>query len=229
VIKPGQPRNQLLQRLSSGELKVLAQELRPAVLAPNTVLFESDKSVEYVYFPCDSVVSFLGDTGEGGRIELWAVGNEGVAGISAFLARRSPYPGIVQIGGTALMGRASALRNCFRSLGRFQNAILRYYETLVFQVAHLGLCNSAHSVEQRFCRWLLMTQDRTLSRTLAFTQDSIAGLLGTRRATISVSAATLQKAGLIHYTPGVITITSRTGLRARACRCYEVIKKWGAF
>src|SRR5439155_13484669 len=97
------------------------------------------------------------------------------------------------------------------------------YHYLLMQVSYLGICNNSHSIEQRFSRWLLMIQDRTGSSELKFTQDAIAGVLGTRRATISVAAAALQAVGLISYTPGTITIRSRKRLLKAACRCYKVI------
>lgn len=221
-----QTRNRVLEHLPSAELKAVCRELKPVVLPRDAVLFEADESVEHIYFPHDAVVSFLGDTGEGGRIEVWGVGNEGIAGISGLLARSSPYRGVVQVPGTALVGNAASLRRQFRLAGRFHEAVLKYYESLVVQVGHLGICNNLHSVEQRFCRWLLMIQDRVGSRDLTFTQDSIAGILGTRRATISVAAAALQQTGLISYTPGSITIKSRVGLQRRVCGCYRVIKSW---
>src|SRR5207237_1487542 len=99
-------------------------------------------------------------------------------------------------------------------------AVCGYCQRLIIQVAQIGLCNSAHEVEQRFCRWLLMTQQRTGLRTLTFTQDFIAGILGTRRASISVAASSLQNSGLIRYTTGSITILSRRRLLAAACPCY---------
>jgi CRP-like cAMP-binding protein len=101
--------------------------------------------------------------------------------------------------------------------------MLNYYDYLLVQISYLGMCNNSHPIEQRFSRWLLMNQDRVGTKELRFTQDAIAGVLGTRRATISVAAAALQAAGLISYTPGTITIRSRKALEKAACGCYKVI------
>jgi len=101
---------------------------------------------------------------------------------------------------------------------------LTYFDFLLFQISYLGICNNSHSIEHRFSRWLLMMQDRAQSPELRFTQDAIAGVLGTRRATISVAAAALQKAGLIRYTPGLIRIRSRKALERVACGCCKLIK-----
>jgi hypothetical protein len=156
---------------------------------------------------------------------MWSVGVDGVAGITGILDGRAPYRKLVQVAGDVLAAPATAVRTHFRRVGPFHDGILRYYERLVMQVAQLGICNGTHEVKGRLCRWLLLIQDRTGLRTLKFTQDFIAGLLGTRRATISVAAAALQSAGLIRYTPGSITIQSRRGLMAASCGCYQQIRK----
>jgi hypothetical protein len=215
--------NWFLRSLPAKAFNAISADLRPVLMPKDASVFEADERSEYIYFPTDSVISFLGDTGEGGSIEVWAVGNEGAAGVSAILGRTKPFRGVVQVPGGALMAHASALRREFQKCGAFHDALLRYYHYLLVQISYLGICNNNHGIEQRFTRWLLMTQDRTGSSELNFTQDAIAGVLGTRRATISVAAAALQSAGLISYTPGSITIKSRKRLLKAACRCYKVI------
>jgi CRP-like cAMP-binding protein len=122
------------------------------------------------------------------------------------------------------MAKAAVFRRHFRRCGPFHDAMLAYYNYLLVQIASLGICNNSHAIEQRFSRWLLMIHDRTRTDELKFTQDGIAAILGTRRATISVAAAALQAAGLISYTPGSIKIRSRKALEKAACRCYRVIR-----
>jgi Crp-like helix-turn-helix domain len=97
-------------------------------------------------------------------------------------------------------------------------------DQLLVQICNLGICNNSHSIEQRLSRWRLMMQDRAHSSQLRFTQDAITGVLGTRRATISVAAAGLQNAGLIRYTPGSITIRYRRALERAGCGCYKSIQ-----
>ena len=103
--------------------------------------------------------------------------------------------------GTALVSKSSALRKHFEEGSAVHNATLEYLDYLMIQISYLGICNNSHSIEQRFSRWLLMMQDRARSMDLRFTQDAIAGVLGTRRATISVATAALEDAGLLSYTP----------------------------
>lgn len=216
--------NSILQRLPSVDFNSVLGDLKMVELTRGTSLYEPDETPSYVYFPITSVVSFTGDTGEGGSVEVWAVGSEGVAGISGVVGRSKPFRGLVQVSGTALAAKASALRKHFRNCGAFHHAMLRYLDYLLLQISYLGICNNLHSIEHRFSRWLLMMQDRSCSTELNFTQDAIAGVLGTRRATISVAAASLQNAGLIRYTPGSITIRSRKALEKAACDCYKVIR-----
>lgn len=192
-------------------------------LTKGTSVYEPHQTPSYVYFPITSVVSFTGDTGEGGSVEVWAVGSEGIAGICGIVGRTKPFRGVVQISGTALVARASALRKHFQQCRTFHDAMLQYLDYLLLQISYLGICNNNHSIEHRFSRWLLMMQERARSNELKFTQDAIAGVLGTRRATISVAAAALQDAGLIRYTPGSITIRSRKALERAACNCYKFI------
>lgn len=219
-------RNLILSSLPSSDAASILTDLKPVSLPRHMVLFESDQAGDSVYFPTDCSVAFLGDTGDGRRVEVWSVGNEGMAGLSGLLGETKPFRGIVQVTGNALAGNATTMRRYFRRCEAFHQATLQYYHSLLVQVSYLGICNSSHSVEQRFCRWLLMVRDRAGSSTLNFTQDYIAGILGTRRATISVAAAALQSANLISYTPGSITIKSRKALQAFACPCYKLIRSW---
>jgi len=215
--------NRILQSLPAGELNQLEADLKVVELSKGSVLFEADRPADFTYFPLDCVISFLGDTGEGGSVEVWPVGKEGAGGLSGLFGRTNPFRGIVQVPGTAMVGRTSNLRRHFNRGEAFHDALLRYYDYLLVQISYLGICNNSHSIEQRLSRWLLMIGDRTGSNELEFTQDAIAATLGTRRATISVAAAALQSQGLISYMPGTIRIRSRRALEKAACRCYKFI------
>jgi len=219
--------NFVLQSLPANELSQLKADLKVVDLPRGAVLFEPDCRGDFTYFPLDCVVSFLGDTGEGGTVEVWSVGNEGVAGTSGILGATKPFRGVVQIPGAAMAAKSLNLRRHLQRCGAFHDALLRYYDYLLVQISYLGVCNTNHSIEQRLSRWLLMIGDRTGSNQLEFTQDAIAAILGTRRATISVAAAALQSRGLISYSPGSIKIESRRGLENAACRCHKLINSRG--
>ena len=220
--------NSLLQSLPPSELNQLKADLKVLELRRDDVLFEPDRRADFTYFPLNSVVSFLGDTGEGRTVEVWSVGNEGVAGMSGILGGTKPFRGVVQVAGEAMAAKSSNLRRHLQRCSAFHDALLRYYDYLLVQISYLGVCNNIHSIEQRFSRWLLMIGDRTGSSQLGFTQDAIAAILGTRRATISVVAAELQSRGLISYSPGSIKIESRRSLEKAACDCYRRIRLRGS-
>jgi len=215
--------NSILQSLPRSDFAYLSPDLKEMELSKGTLLFEPDMPPADIYFPIDSVISFVGESGESGSVEVWAVGSEGVAGVSGILGKSKPFRGVVQVSGRALTSSGVMARRCFENCRAFRDLILAYYDNLLLQISYLGICNNLHPVEQRFCRWLLMVRDRARKNELKFTQEAIAAVLGTRRATISETAAALQNAGFISYTPGSITIRSRKGLENAACRCYKLI------
>ena len=215
--------NSILDNLSHEEFGKISRDLESVPLTKYSAVLPTGRRDEYIYFPTGAVISFLGDTNGGGSIEVWSVGHEGAAGIASLLGQSTPFPGVVVVAGTALRAKSSALRKHFEKSEAFHKAALGYLQYLMTQISYLGVCNNSHPLDQRLSRWLLVMEERVGGNVLNFTQDSIAGVLGTRRATISVAAARLQADGLISYTPGAITIRSRRGLRKVACGCYKVI------
>src|SRR5262245_41388756 len=214
--------NSILDSLPHKEFGKISRDLEPVTLTRDSAVFRAGSSNEYMYFPTGAVISFLGDT-RGGSIEVWSVGHEGAAGIAGLFGQATPFPGRVLVPGTALRAKVSILRKYFEERDAFHEAALGYLQYLMTQISYLGICNNSHPLDQRLSRWLLTMEERVGSNILNFTQDSIAGVLGTRRATISVAAAKLKGEGTISYTPGAITIRSRRGLRKVACSCYKVI------
>jgi CRP-like cAMP-binding protein len=91
-------------------------------------------------------------------------------------------------------------------------------------MAQTAVCNRHHSVDQQLCRWLLLSLDRLSSNELVMTQELIANMLGVRREGVTEAAGMLQKAGLIRYQRGRITVIDRPGLEARTCECYQVVR-----
>jgi CRP-like cAMP-binding protein len=219
--------NRILQSLSSSDFSALSPDLKTVELSEGSTLFDPQQNADYTYFPLNSIISFSCGTGKGQSVEVYAVGSEGVAGVAGLLTRTMPFRGVVQVAGTALRSKTSVLRKRFEQSSAFHEALLSYVNHLLVQISYIGICNSRHSIEHRFSRWLLMTHDRIRADVLNFTQGSIATALGTRRATISVAAAALQNAGLISYKPGMITIRSRRALEDASCGCYRIIKTSG--
>ena len=98
------------------------------------------------------------------------------------------------------------------------------------QATHVAACNRMHEVEERLARWLLMSQDRLGGNDVPLTQQFLAHMLGTRRASVTVAAGVLQKAGLITYNRGKVKIKNRSRLKDASCECYEKMnrqsRKW---
>ena len=106
----------------------------------------------------------------------------------------------------------------------FQRLLLQYTQALITQMAQTAVCNRHHTLNQQFCRWLLLSLDRLPSNRLVMTQQLIANMLGVRRESVSVVAGQLHKEGLIDYKRGHITVLDRAGLEERTCECYAVVK-----
>lgn len=216
-------KNSILESLPAEEFGKLSRELESVPLSRNVAIVHPGNRTQYLYFPTTAVISFVGDTGGQGSIEVWSVGHEGAAGISSILGQETPFRGVVQVPGDAFRAKVSALRAHYEKSRALRRAFTGYLHYLMTQISYLGICNNMHPLVQRFSRWLLVMEQRVGNPSLHFTQDTIAALLGTRRATISVAAAQLQVAGAIRYTPGVITIVSRRKLKRMACACYKPI------
>jgi CRP-like cAMP-binding protein len=137
----------------------------------------------------------------------------------------TPARSIVQTGGLGFRLRASQLVEEFNRHGALMKLLLRYTQALITQTAMTAACNRRHSLEQQLCRWLLMTLDRTPGNELIMTQELIASMLGVRREGVTEAAGRLQRAGLITYRRGHITVLARDGLADRACECYEGMRR----
>jgi CRP-like cAMP-binding protein len=136
----------------------------------------------------------------------------------------TPSRAVVQSAGFAFRLKAQLLKNEFARCGPTMHLLLRYTQALITQMSQTAVCNRHHSVDQQLCRWLLLSFDRLQSNELSMTQELIANMLGVRREGVTEAAGELQKAGLIRYQRGRITVLDRPGVEARSCECYQVVK-----
>jgi CRP-like cAMP-binding protein len=179
-----------------------------------------------VYFPTTAIVSLLYVMENGSSAEIAVVGNEGVVGISLFMGGEStPSRAVVQSAGSGCRLDAAAMMAEFNRGGPVLHLLLRYTQALITQMAQTAVCNRHHSLDQQLCRWLLLSLDRLQGDELIMTQELIANMLGVRREGVTEAALKLQKAGLIRYSRGHITVLDRAGLEARTCECYAVVKR----
>jgi CRP-like cAMP-binding protein len=154
------------------------------------------------------------------------VGNEGVVGISAFMGGNStPNQSVVRSGGRGYRLPAAALVSAFETGGAVAQQMLLYTQALMTQMAQTVVCNRHHSLDQRLCRLLLFSIDRLQTLELWMTQELTANMLGVRREGVTEAALALQKAGLIRYSRGHISVIDRPALERRSCECYAVVTK----
>jgi CRP-like cAMP-binding protein len=190
------------------------------------VLYEPGSLLTHVYFPTTSIVSMLYVMEDGGSAEIAVVGFEGIVGISLFMGGEStPSRAVVQSAGQAYRLKANVMLQEFNRAGPVLHLLLRYTQALITQMSQTAVCNRHHSLDQQLCRWLLLSLDRLHTNELRMTQELIANMLGVRREGVTEAAGRMQKAGLIKYQRGRITVLDREGLEPRTCECYGVVKK----
>jgi len=216
--------NRLLAALPDAEYQHLIPHLQHVSLSLKQVLYEVGEPIEYVYFPYRSIVSSLSTMNDGSMVEVGLVGNDGIAGIPAALGDNiATTTATVQIPDSAMRMKANLLKTEFQRGGSFQSLLLRYMQAQHAFVSQNAACNRLHQLDGRLARWLLLVCDRVESKELPLTHEFIGQMLGVRRAGVTEAANTLQKAGLIRYNRGNITILNREGLEAFSCECYEII------
>jgi CRP-like cAMP-binding protein len=223
--EPSRPMNRLLAALPAEEMEVLRPDLEQVSLPFRQVLFETNKPIEWVYFLHRGVASVVQEMEDGTTIEVAVIGPEGVVGLAAFLGGSVILAkAFIQVPSEASRIEAGALQQALDRAPRLRELLGRYTLALLNQLARNGACNQVHAVEPRMARWLLLTHDRVHADTFPLTQEFMAQMLGVSRSTVSITAGRLQKAGLVSYVRGTITITDRLGLEAASCECYRVIR-----
>ncbi|MBC7603182.1 MAG: helix-turn-helix domain-containing protein [Ramlibacter sp.] len=217
--------NGLLAALSREDIARWLPHLKPVILRVGEVLHEPGRPALYSYFPLTAVVSLLVPTQDGRCDEVCVVGREGMLGVSLFMdAGTSASRAVVQSAGMALRVPADWIQREFANSPSTMQLLLRYMMTRGAELAQSVVCSRHHTLTQRLCRRLLQGLDRQEGAELRTTQEQLAGLLGVRRESITEEALKLQRAGLIRYARGHITLLDRTGLEQRTCECYALGK-----
>ena len=218
--------NNLLAALPRDAWKRVSSQLEPVNLSLSDVLYEPGQIQHHVYFPTDSIISLLYVMESGATAEIAAVGNEGLVGVAVFMGGNiTASRAVVRGAGRAFRIKAELLKREFDHSAAIQRLLLRYTQALIAQMTQTAACNRHHSIDQQLCRWLLLTLDRLPSNELTITQELIGNLLGVRRAGVTEAARKLQRARLIEYRHGHITVLDRSGLEAKTCECYVAVKK----
>jgi CRP-like cAMP-binding protein len=216
--------NRLLHAWPEAERCQLQPQLAHTELRLGQVLCEPGMPLTHVHFPTTGIVSLLSVMEDGDSVEAAAVGREGVVGVSAYLGGGAAWgSAVVHTAGWALRLPAQALAASFARSPAVAQVLLRYTQTLLAQMAQTAACTRHHSLDQQLCRWLLLSLDRLRGQELLMTHDRIAQLLGVRREGVTAGALRLQRAGLIHYTRGRISVLDRSGIEQRSCECYAAM------
>ena len=219
-------KNHLLDSLPDEQWMRWEPHLEEVDLPLGRVLYESGSTLSHVYFPTTAIVSLLYVMENGASAEIAVVGNEGIVGVSLFMGGdTTPSRAVVQSAGKGYRLSAEHMKTEFNRAGPVLHLLLRYTQALLTQMAQTAVCNRHHSLDQQLCRWLLLSLDRLQGDELVMTQELIANMLGVRREGVTESALKLQRAGLIRYSRGHITVLDRGGLEQRSCECYAVVKK----
>jgi len=217
--------NWILRSLPAATLKRLLPALEPLTMARWQVIDHLDRPIDHLFFVNRGLVSFVKTMQDGRTVEIGAVGIEGVTTPNAlFVVDKALVDSIVQIPGTALRIRRDVLKHEMAKDDELREVMQNYARFAIGQLIQTAACNRLHSLEERCCRWLLIAHDSALSDTFPLTHEFLAMMLGVQRAGVSIAASFLQKAGLVRYSRGHVTITNRSGLEDAACECYGAVR-----
>ena len=218
--------NRLIAALLPADRQRLLEAFQLVSLRVRQRLYHADAPMKFVYFPLSGVHSIVSSVPDGDTVELAIVGSEGMVGIQVFLGGRStPDEAFCEVPGDVLRMRAARFQDEAHRSRAFRTVMLRYTQAFMHQIAQHATCNHLHSIVERCASRLLMTRDRVNVDEFVLTQESLAQMLGVRRATVTAAAGILQHAGSIRYTRGRITIVDRKKLGRASCQCHRIIRR----
>ena len=226
AVTPDPRANRLLDALHGGDFKRWLPLLEWVKMPRGQVLYEQGSPPSHAYFPATSLVALLYVMESGASSEIAVVGSEGMVGVSLFMGGgATPSRAVVQCAGEGFRISSRAIRSEFEQSPAVMHLLLRFTQALIAQMTQTAACNRHHQLHQQLCRLLLLSLDRMPGQDLPMTQELISNMLGVRREGVTEAALSLQKAGLISYARGHITVLDRAGLEQRTCECYAVVKR----
>jgi CRP-like cAMP-binding protein len=224
--KDREPENLLLAALPQDERERLDPFLHRVHLEIGTPITAPDEAIRELYFPFDAVTSTVQEMSDGSTIETGLMGIEGLAGVQVWLRQRTTASTtFVQIPGTAhRISTEDFIREVRDRVSPLNDLIASYVHAFLVLTSMTAACNRLHSIDQRLCRWLRMTYNRGRRREFPVRHEFLAEMLGVHRPTVSTAASMLQRAGLISYKYGKLTVLDPEGLAKSACECYPVME-----
>lgn len=217
--------NELLAALPSDELQRWLPHLELVAMPAGMSLYHAGEHPKHVYFPTTACVSIQHLTMAGACGEIAAIGRDGMVGVQIIMGGGSTSGNaVVRAGGHGLRMSSTHMQAEFSRSEAVMRLLLLYVQALMTQTAQTALCSLQHCLEQRLCRCLLTSLDRTRGPKLTITHECLASLLGVRREGVTTAAFKLQRAGVIEYARGQMVVLDRAGLEDRSCECYGVVK-----
>ena len=217
--------NLLLEALPSADWEAMHPFMTRQPMHLDSVLYEPGQLSNSYHFPLGGAVSLVYELSDGNSVEIAVIGNEGMIGLPLFLGDgRSPHRAIVQMEGEMMTISHADMTGLFPPDSLMHWMLARYSQAQSIQMSQTAVCNRHHCIEEQLCRWLLMSIDRLQDTQLVITQESIAQMLGVRRAGVTETAGKLKSEGLISYRRGQIAVLDREKLEARVCECYLVVR-----
>ena len=221
-----QVRNLILLGLPANEYAEVLKKAEFVELATDTSLQEEGEQIKYAYFVNSGLASVLNVLSDGKSVEVGLAGKEGFVGLALVVGFSTGSTRVVmQVAGSAYRIAAADFAQVLSRCAKLEKSLNRYAQQLGVQAVHVAACNRLHEVDERLARWLLMSQDRLGEEVVPLTQEFLAHMLGTRRASVTVGAGILQKAGLITYSRGSVKVLDREGLEDASCECYAAIRR----
>ena len=222
------PKNKLLASLPRGDFERLRPHLKTISLQPRQIFHPVNEPVRQVYFLNGGVASMTTVMKNGAMVEIATVGDEGVLGINAYFGGQMlSGETMLQVPVPDASAEVMSAETFTREVGRpgpFQECVQRYSQGLLMLMMQSTGCMALHPVQERCCRWLLMTHDRVRTDEFHLSHEFLAMMLGSTRPTVTLVAGTLQKAGLIKYTHGRMRILDRKSLEETSCECYATVR-----
>jgi CRP-like cAMP-binding protein len=218
--------NSVIAALPPEERERLLAVLTRVPLERGRILHAPGDAIDHVYFPLDGVISFVVRLSDGSAVEAGLIGREGYLGAPVILGTSTaPTEAMAQIAGEAMRGSVADLVAEFSRGESVHRCMLRYLQAMIIQISQTASCNRLHEIEERLCRWLLMSHDRVRSDEIGLTHEFLATMLGTGRPGVTRAVGALEDASLVVQKRGAIRIVSREGLEQLSCECYAAVRE----
>jgi CRP-like cAMP-binding protein len=218
--------NLILRSLPRKEAAKVFPALEFVRLQLHQLMHEAGETIKSGYFLNEGLGSVLATQPDGKNVEVGLIGKEGFVGLPVIFGfKTSGLRVVTQADGTGYRIDVGTLLRILPECPELERQMQRFSMILAMQSTQLAACNRLHNVVERLARWLVMSHDRIGGKVLPLTQEFLSQMLGTRRASVTIAAGALQKAGMIAYSRGSVSILNRRSLEESACDCYHLIEQ----